>query len=311
MSRRRRRGSARRGRRWASLRTLTALAVLASLGVGFAWLRDSSLVEVREVSITGLDGRAAPAVRRALLAAATDMTTLHVRMDELRRAVAPYPIVRELRVSRDFPHRLEIRVIEYDAVAAVVLAGRRVPVAADGTVLRDEPAPAGLPTVSVRGGSDGERLSDRRALGAVAVLGAAPPPLRSLVAGVRWDAAGLHVELRPGPRLDFGGPGRPRAKWMAVARVLSDPRAAGASYLDLRVPEQPLAGRFPDDVVDEQPAEPPAVPGQQTADPGTQSGGQAAAQPAAAAVEQPAAQPGGQSAPQTGGQAAAPAGNPL
>jgi cell division protein FtsQ len=68
------------------------------------------------------------------------------------------------------------------------------------------------------------------------------------VAGVRWDAAGLHVELRPGPRLDFGGAGRPRAKWVAAARVLSDPRAAGASYLDLRVPERPLAGTFPDDV---------------------------------------------------------------
>jgi cell division protein FtsQ len=250
MSRRRQRRRHRsvwRGRCWPGLRGLAALAVLALLGTGFARLRESSAVEVREVSITGLQGRAAPAIRAALVRAATDMTTLHVRMDELRRAVAPYPIVKDLKVSTDFPHRLEIRVVEYDAVAAVVLAGRRVPVAADGTLLRDERAPAGLPTVSVRAGSDGERLSDRRALGAVAVLGAAPRELRSVVGGIRWDAAGLHVELRPGPRLDFGGAGRPRAKWVAAARVLSDPRAAGASYLDLRVPERPLAGTFPDD----------------------------------------------------------------
>jgi cell division protein FtsQ len=223
---------------------MAALAVLALLGTGFAWLRESSAVEVQEVSITGLHGRASSAVRNALLRAATDMTTLHVRMDELRRAVAPYPIVKDLRVSRDFPHRLEIRVVEYDAVATVVLAGRRVPVAADGTLLRDERVPAGLPTVSVRAGSDAQRLSDRRALGAVAVLGAAPRELRDLVRGIRWDAAGLHVELRPGPRLDFGGAGRPRTKWVAAARVLADPRAAGASYLDLRVPERPLAGTF-------------------------------------------------------------------
>jgi cell division protein FtsQ len=81
----------------------------------------------------------------------------------------------------------------------------------------------------------------------VAVLGAAPRELRDLVGGIRWDAAGLHVELRPGPRLDFGGAGRARAKWAAAARVLSDPRAAGASYLDLRVPDRPLAGTFADE----------------------------------------------------------------
>jgi cell division protein FtsQ len=233
----------------------TALAVAILLGcvlaaLGLGWLRESSLVAVREVTITGLHGRAAPAVRQALRRAATDMTTLHVRMDELRRAVAPYPIVKDLRVSTDFPRRLRIRVVEYDAVATVTFDGRRVPVASDGTLLRDEPVPGGLPTLSAEAGEGARRLSDRRALGAVDLLAAAPRDLRPLVDAVRWDAGGLHVQLRSGAQMDFGGPGRLRAKWIAAAGVLSDPRAAGASYLDLRVPERPVAGPFPDPVAD-------------------------------------------------------------
>jgi cell division protein FtsQ len=267
MSRRRRpRRSSRRPWWWPGLKGWAALAVLILLVTGFARLRESSLVQVREVSITGIDGRAAPAIRRALRQAATDMTTLHVRRDELRRAVAPYPIVNDLEVSKDFPHGLAIRVIEYDAVAVVVLAGHRIPVAADGTLLRDERVPAGLPTVSVREDGDGERLSDHRALGAVAVLGAAPGELRPLIDDVHWDIGGLHVKLRTGPRLDFGGSGRPRAKWIAAARVLSDPRAAGAVYLDLRIPGRPLAGTFADDILAQQMAEQNLEPAEEPAE---------------------------------------------
>ena len=34
------------------------------------------------------------------------MTTLHVREDQLRTAVAPYPSVADLAVDADFPHEL-------------------------------------------------------------------------------------------------------------------------------------------------------------------------------------------------------------
>jgi hypothetical protein len=86
------------------------------------------------------------------------------------------------------------------------------------------------------------------------------------VAGVRRDPAGLHARLKSGPRLDFGRPARLRAKWVAAARVLADPRAAGAAYVDLRVPERPVAGPFPQDPV---PPPPGTLPAPAPAEPAT------------------------------------------
>lgn len=211
------------------------------------WLRDSSLVAVTDVKVRGLSGGPeSAAIRNALTSAARDMTTLHVRPERLMTAVSPYPIVKDIHVTADFPHGLRIDVVEHDAVAAVEVGGRRVPVASDGTLLRGRPAGAQLVTLSIPSANGGGRLTSRRGRSAVAVMGAAPRALRTFVAGIDFGPEGLRVTLDNGPLLQFGDVTRARAKWIAVARVLGDPRAAGASYLDVRVPERPVAGRFDD-----------------------------------------------------------------
>ena len=50
------------------------------------------------------------------------------------------------------------------------------------------------------------------------------------------------AELRDGPELIFGDDSRRRAKWTAAARVLADPEAEGAAYVDVRIPGRPAAG---------------------------------------------------------------------
>jgi cell division protein FtsQ len=231
-------------RPWPGHRTAALLVLTVLLGAGLVWLRDSSLVAVERVTVVGADGRSAPQIRTALVRAARDMTTLHVREDELASAVSAYPIVKRVEASPRLPDGLEVRVVQHDPVAAVMRGARRVPVAADGTVLADEPASAALPLVPGGGLLADGRLTDRRTLSAVALMGAAPAPLRSLVSGVHRDGAGLHVSLDNGPQLDFGAPVRLRDKWRAAAGVLADPRAAGASYIDLRAPQRPVAGPF-------------------------------------------------------------------
>ncbi|HVE69617.1 MAG TPA: hypothetical protein VNB64_13665, partial [Solirubrobacteraceae bacterium] len=86
----------------------------------------------------------------------------------------------------------------------------------------------------------------RRGRDAVAIVGAAPRALRAYVADVAPGPDGLRVTLRNGPMVQFGDATRARAKWIAISRVLGDPRAAGATYLDVRIPERPVAGRFDD-----------------------------------------------------------------
>src|ERR671916_2769923 len=84
---------------------LLAACLLLAAGYQF-WLRDSSLVAVEEVSVTGLTTKDAPRLRAALASAARTMTTLHVEHSELERAVAAYPVVRDLQVHPDFPDKL-------------------------------------------------------------------------------------------------------------------------------------------------------------------------------------------------------------
>ena len=135
---RRRRVAGRRSFPSHRLRTLIALvAVLLLLGGAWLWLRDSSLVAVKHVSIRGASGPDAGQIRSALRAAASNMTTLDVQMGQLRSAVSPYPVVKDLRVSTHFPHGMTIRVIEQDPVGAVVVDGQATAVSGDGTLIHD------------------------------------------------------------------------------------------------------------------------------------------------------------------------------
>ena len=68
-----------------------------------SWLRDSSLVEVRDVFVTGVSSSEEPADPRGAQDAALDMTTLHVREDALRAAVGAVPVDRRVRDRRQVP----------------------------------------------------------------------------------------------------------------------------------------------------------------------------------------------------------------
>jgi cell division protein FtsQ len=219
------------------------LAVGALLLLGaWMWFRDSGLVAVRNVEVTGVAGHDADAIARALQRAGEGMSTLHMRPDELRTAVSAYPLVRGIETETDFPHGLRVHVLLEHPAAALVAPDRRVAVTADGKLL-PRVSTAGLPTVGVHTDVAGPQIDSARVRGAVAALGATPGPLRSRVEGARWTASkGLVLALRDGPDLYFGNATRLAAKWMSAVRVLADPTSAGAKYVDVRVPERPAAG---------------------------------------------------------------------
>jgi cell division protein FtsQ len=220
-------------------------ALLLLLALYMLWFRDSGLVAVDRVSITGLTTEDAPAMREALTQAAGDMTTLHVNEERLRRAVAAYPVVERLEVSADFPSTLRIHVVERRPAAVVESGGSRVVVSGDGSILEGLRNPGALPVVHASA-RPGDRLRERRALRLVAVAGGAPQPLLRRLRDVDVEGAkGIVVHTRRGPDLIFGDLTRLHAKWTAAARVLADPKARGASYVDVRLPQRPVAGGLP------------------------------------------------------------------
>jgi cell division protein FtsQ len=222
---------------------LCALLSVTLIGGGWLWLRNSSLVSVRHIHITGVHGADAVRIRTALDNAAARMTTMNFNEGALRSAVASFTVVGGLHVSTSLPHTVHISVTERQPVAALLTAGQRTAIAADGTVLGPALLSSSLPTVngSVEP-SAGAHVSEPTALAAVAVLGAAPAPLARFVVRVYNGPEGLTVAMRNGLLVYFGDSTRPHAKWLSLARVLASPSAAGALYVDVRLPERPAAG---------------------------------------------------------------------
>jgi cell division protein FtsQ len=229
-------------------RRLLALAVLAiALGAAYTfWFRDSSLVRVERVTVTGIDAPEAGRVRAKLTTAAKHMTTLHLDAAALRRSVADEPVVHSIVVHPDFPHGLKIGVVQNRATALLVSPGREVAVAPDGTLLESETSTAGLPEVHVAAIPARGRIPDGPARDRVQVAAAAPARLRSRVESISIEhGRGAVAQLRDGPVVIFGRPVELRLKWAAAAAVIAERSSAGAEYIDVRMPERPVAGGLP------------------------------------------------------------------
>ena len=225
---------------------LALVLLIAVLAGAWMWLRDSSLVAVQRVRVAGASGPDAAQIRSALVTAARNMTTLDVRMNQLRMAVAPYPVVKSLVVATQFPHGMRIQVVEQVPVAIVLAGGRRIAVSGDGTLLHDAVPSTPLPTISLAVAPGGQSLTGG-ALRQVRLLAAAPYQLLAKVSQVSETAAhGLVAQLRAGPAIYFGDSGQPRQKWTAAAEVLASQSSAGAPYIDVTDPSRPAAGGYTD-----------------------------------------------------------------
>src|SRR4051794_9638276 len=225
--------------------TLGMLAVAVLLVPGWFLLRDSPLVSVDKVNITGVSGPQAAEISQALTDAAKRMTTLDVDQAQLADAVHEFPVVARIKAHGRLLHTLDIQVSERLPVAALANRDRRMAVASDGTILANT-LTKDLPLVPVAAPPGGTMLAEHKAQQMVTMLGAASAELRPHIERASIGDQGLTVRLANGPELYFGDTSRLAAKWAAAERVLADYSARGAAYIDVRVPERPAAGGFDD-----------------------------------------------------------------
>ena len=238
---------------------VAAAALLVTLTGAYLFVRDSDLVRVERVAVRGASGPDAPKVEATLRRVAADMTTLNADAGRLREAVARFPTVDDVAVDRDLPNDLTITVLERRAVGVVGVGGGQVPVTADGRLLRGATAPRDLPALALPRDPT-NRVDDPRGRRLLAVLAAAPDRLRRRARRAYLGPRGLTVAMRDGPSIFFGRASDLRAKWQAAARVLADPTAEGARYIDVRVPERAAAGGLAPLVAPEPPEEDAPAP---------------------------------------------------
>jgi cell division protein FtsQ len=224
-------------------RLLAAAVILLVIYGGYMlWFRDLSLFAINDVTVKGATTNERE-IRSAVEEVAGDMTTLHIKDDELRDAVARFPTVASVGASTSFPHGLEVTVTERLPVAFIQISGQQTAVSADGYLLAGADFDAkALPRIE-GAAAHGVRL-DTDAAAQAAILGATPGPLRNHITASTWDdqRGGVVVDLKNGPEVRFGDGSRPQDKWQAAVAVLSSNDRGSPSYLDVSVPDRPVSG---------------------------------------------------------------------
>jgi cell division septal protein FtsQ len=224
---------------------LTGLAILlAALGL-YAAARTTSLFAVEQVAVTGASPEVAAELRKALTPALGE-SLLGLDLAELERRAELVPMVAAASFDRGFPHTLAIAVVP-EVPVAVLRQGASSWLAAEGGRVVAELGTgerAGLPRVWLKRDVDvrvGEWLRGPtlRALKAVAPL--VRRPLPSAVASVTAAEGEVVLELRSGLELRLGDTADLAVK-LEVARHVIPQLGGLADYLDVSVPERPVAG---------------------------------------------------------------------
>ena len=221
-------------RRRSAALLVAGVVVLALLGWG---LWSGPLLAVRSVQVDGATTLPAALVREAA-GIENGRSLLRTDVDAAREAVAELPQVESVTVTRGWPSRVVITLVERTPLAVVGEAGRRSLVDERGVLFDTVTGrvPAGVVPLSVRDpGPDDE--ATRAALTAIAAL---PETVREQVAQVRaMDANAIVLTLGDGTVVRWGGEAESGTKAGILAAVLEQ-LAAGtlepAAELDLSVP---------------------------------------------------------------------------
>lgn len=231
--------------------TVVALAV-GVVALLYLAARETSLFAVREVEISG----APPWVRAEVEKAAkayVGSSLVALDGDELRRTLEAVPSVSSLRFDRAFPHTLRLRVTPERPVAVARAGSTSWLVSARGRVVGplERGHAAELPRIRVPTDASlapGDLVEDRQALLALRALVRVPARFPVEVKAARANEGALVLKVGGGTELRLGERRELRLK-LAVAervlRLLSAPERASLAYIDLTVPDRPVAAEKP------------------------------------------------------------------
>ncbi len=224
---------------------LTAFAILGGTLLAFLAARETGIFAVRSVEVHGAPGYVARQVERTLRDAQGE-SLVALDVDEARRAVEAMPTVAEAELDRAYPHTLRVAIVPERPVALVRQGAEALLVSERGRVITrlDRTARPELPRIWVPrtarlapGGSVSGDVST--AVAAVAPIAGTRFPARITSVTVQEEA--LTLRLRSGLELRLGEPMDAELKLAVAARVLPLLQP-GARYLDVSVPERPVAG---------------------------------------------------------------------
>ncbi len=221
-----------RARRWLTWRYVVAAVVLLALvGGGVYAVYFSSALSVQGVDVVGTRTLSDDDVRET-----ADVPTggplATVDLVAIQRRVASLAVVRNVEVSRQWPHDVLIEIEEREPVAVVDRGGQLRAVDAEGAVFGSyRRAPADLPRIVPAGASDTDALRE-----AATVVAALPDDVAVLVDHLELRSIDqIDLELRDGRLVRWGSADSSEQKGEVLLALL-DQRA---KVYDVSVPGAP------------------------------------------------------------------------
>jgi cell division protein FtsQ len=224
---------------------LIGLALIALGIAAYGVARESPLFAIRRIEVSGGPPQVRARVELAL-APLEGRSLVGFRRQELDRRIATLPDVVGATYDRAFPHTLRVFVRPETALLVLRRGDASWLVSTRARVVRPLPkgAQLALPRIWVTRGTDvgvGDTLADPGAQRAVRVLAAAARELPGAVRAVRIDGGETTLILRSGRELRLGREHDLRLKLAVAARILPE-LGAETTYLDVAVPDRPVAG---------------------------------------------------------------------
>jgi cell division protein FtsQ len=227
---------------------------IAALAIGsglYGLARETSMFSVRAIEVEGAPPAVAVQVRAALQSF-RGTSLLRLQGAAVVRRVESLPTVVSASYDRDFPHTLRVRVVAEQPVAVLRRGVSSWLVSARGRVMgavdpKRHPRLSRIWLVATTQIETGALLDDEdggaaaRALASFAGSGVA-----TRVVWARAHSGTLTVGLRSGLEVRFGPTADLPLKLAIVKAILpafAAPSAGGPTYLDVAVPERPVAGK--------------------------------------------------------------------
>ncbi|HEY8777471.1 MAG TPA: FtsQ-type POTRA domain-containing protein [Gaiellaceae bacterium] len=237
-----------------SRRSLAISASIVLLAGGLYGLaRGTSMFAVRSIEVDGASPALAGEIR-AELRSFDGRSLVSLNANDVAQRVDGLATVRSSVVDRAFPHTLRIHVLPEVPVAVLRRGTESWLVSARGRVIATLPLRARhdlpriwLPT-RTQIATGAFLTNEPGALAAHSLAAFVGSGFSSRIAFVRALNGQITLGLRDGLEIKLGAPIDLRLK-VAIARgilpLLAFPAAGGPDYLDITVPERPVAGRNP------------------------------------------------------------------
>jgi cell division protein FtsQ len=224
---------------------LLGFAILGGVLLALVVARETPLFGLRTIEVTGSPPGVRHQVERALESRRGE-SLVALDLDEARADVEALPTVAAVEFDRAYPHVLRVTVVPERPVAVVRQGASAFVVSERGRVIARVPRTKRPELARIWVSRDIPVAPGATVEGELATAVSAVAPLAGVqfpgrVTSVATDGGQLTLRLRSGLELRLGEPTNVDLKLAVAGRILPL-LPAGSGYVDLSVPDRPVAG---------------------------------------------------------------------